>query len=195
VLLERQRYEEWLDVANHFGLWKLRYLLEDAIFKTFDPDNYALFESVVQKQLFIDEHLVQAIRGIISDALTRGGLSGFSIENRAKNIYGVYRKVALKEKSVNDIYDIHGFRILTATERDCRTAIEILHRLWRHYPERFKDYIAEPKPNGYQSIHTVLNCLENKPIEFQVRTRDMDVVAASGPANHAEYKRTARLSR
>ena len=94
LLPEESRYREWLDVANHFGLWKLRYLLEDAIFKTFDPENFALFESVVQKQMFIDQHLILSIRGILEDALRNAGIKDFSIENRVKNIYGVYNKVA-----------------------------------------------------------------------------------------------------
>ena len=191
LLPEEKRYREWLDVANHFGLWKLRYLLEDAIFKTFDPENFALFESVVQKQMFIDQHLILSIRGILEDALKHAGIKDFSIENRVKNIYGVYNKVALKNKSINDIYDIHGFRVLTSSEKDCRKAVEILHRLWRHFPDRYKDYIANPKENGYQSVHTVLSCLEGKLIEFQIRTYEMDQIAASGPANHAEYKKAA----
>src|SRR3989344_1883826 len=191
VLLDEKTYHVWLDVANHFGLWKLRYMLEDAIFKTFDPENFALFESVVQKQMFIDQHLILSIRGILKDALKYAGIKDFSIENRIKNIYGVYNKVAVKNKSINDIYDIHGFRILTSSEKDCRKVIEVLHRLWRHFPDRYKDYIAKPKENGYQSVHTVLSCLEGKLIEFQIRTYEMDHIAASGPANHAEYKKAA----
>ncbi len=189
VLLAEARYHEWLDVANHFGLWALRYMLEDAIFKTFDSDNFSLFESVVDKQMFIEQHLVLAISGIVKDALAQAGLDNFSLENRRKNIYGVYKKVALKQKNINEIYDIHGFRILTSSESDCRKAIEVLHQLWRHFPERYKDYIAEPKANGYRSIHTVLYSLEGKLVEFQVRTHEMDHIAASGPANHAEYKK------
>ncbi len=192
LLPEEKRYRQWLEAANHFGLWKLRYMLEDAIFKTFDPENFALFESVVEKQMFIDQHLILSIRGILEDALRNAGIKDFSIENRVKNIYGVYNKVALKGKSVNDVYDIHGFRILTSSEKDCRKVIEVLHKLWRHFPERYKDYIAHPKENGYRSIHTVLSCLEGKLIEFQVRTHEMDHIAASGPANHAEYKKTSK---
>ena len=191
VSLSEERYREWLEVANHFGLWRLRYLLEDAVFRTFDPENFALFESVVAKQMFIDAHLVQAIRTIVEDALKRANIKNFSIENRTKNIYGVYKKVALKQKSINDIYDIHGFRVLTSTPKDCYKAVDVLHHLWPHFPERYKDYIAKPKENGYQSIHTVVQSLEGKPIEFQVRTREMDVIAASGPANHADYKKIA----
>ncbi len=198
VLLSKGRYEEWLDVAEQFGLWRLRYLLEDAIFKTFDPENFALFESVVEKQMFIDQHLVLAIREILTEALKKAGVKGFSIDNRRKNIFGVYHKVAIKAKNANEIYDIHGFRLIVKSEKDCYKAKEVLHKLWRHFPDRYKDYIKEPKDNGYRSIHTVLMCLEGKRIEFQIRTKEMDAIAASGPANHAAYKhaseRTSALS-
>lgn len=187
--LPRGIYEGWLEVANRFGLWKLRYVLEDAVFKAFEAENFSLFESVVKKQMSLDAEFIGTIRKIVSDALKRDRLSKFSIENRTKNIYGVYKKVALKGKSINDIYDIHGWRILMRTPKECRRALGVLHRLWPHFPERYKDYISKPKANGYQSIHTVLSCLEKKRIEFQIRTYEMDLIAASGPANHADYKR------
>ena len=192
VLLSPARYEAWHEVADAFGLWKFRYALEDAIFESFDPDNYALFESVIREQMKVDTALVRTIRTILSAAFEQAGLRSCTIENRAKNIGGVYRKVAQKGKSINDIYDIHGFRILCETEKDCYVALEAIHRLWPHYRERFKDYIHTPKKNGYRSIHTVLSCIDRKPIEFQIRTREMDVIASSGPANHADYKRVTR---
>lgn len=194
ILLSEKRYHEWLDVANHFGLWKLRYMLEDATFKTFDPENFSLFESVVEKQMFIDKHLILSIRSILEDAFNKAGIKGFTIENRVKNICGVYKKIAIKHTNINEIYDIHGFRILTASEQDCHKVVEVLHRLWRHFPERYKDYIQKPKENGYRSIHTVLCSLERKIIEFQIRTYEMDQIAGSGPANHAEYKKAAGKS-
>ena len=194
VLLTKDTYAEWLDVADRFGLWRLRYAMEDAIFKTFDPRSYALFKSVVEKQVRLDAGLVRSIRGILTEALKKEGLGSCRIENRTKNIGGVHRKVALKGKNINDIYDIHGFRILCGTEKECYGALDTLHRLWPHYPERFKDYVRTPKENGYRSIHTVLSCIERKPIEFQLRTFEMDVVASSGPANHADYKRSSRLN-
>lgn len=189
VLLTEEVYREWIEIANRFGLWKLRYALEDAVFKLFNPENFSLFESVVSKQMAIDRKLIRSIHGILRGALERSGLTKFSILNRGKNIYGVYKKMALRRRSVNEIYDIHGFRILTEAEEECYRAIDVLHRLWPHFPEYYKDYILDPKQNGYQSLHTVLSCLEKRPIEFQVRTCEMERVASSGPANHAEYKK------
>lgn len=187
-LLPEDQYREWLAVANHFGLWKLRYTLEDAVFKAFDQKNFSLFSSVVNKQIYMDRRLVLSVRSILEDVMTRAGFKRFTIENRTKNIYGVYKKISLKHKSVNDIYDIHGFRLLVTTRKECYRAVDILHQLWPCFPERLKDYILNPKKNGYQSIHTVLSCLEKKPIEFQVRTYEMDSIASSGSANHADYK-------
>ena len=194
ILLTREQYEEWIEIAEHFGLWKLRYALEDMIFKTFDADAFAAFESVIEKQIRMDHEKVSSIRAIVKDALKRAGITEFSLLNRRKNVYGVYQKISVKGISVNEIFDIHGFRILTPTQRECYAATEILHRLWRQYPDRYKDYIEKPKENGYQSIHTVLLCLGGQPIEFQVRTYDMDLMAESGPANHPTYKKNLRVT-
>ena len=188
--ISEKKYGEWLEVADRFGLWQLRYALEDIIFKTFDPENFSLFQSVVEKKMFMEQHIVLAIRGIVEDALKRDGFKKFAIKNRRKNIYGVYQKTIHKKININEIYDIHGFRILVPAKKDCAKALEVLHRLWPHLPERYKDYIANPKPNGYRSLHTVLRCLEGKLIEFQIRTYEMDYIAASGPANHADYKKS-----
>lgn len=191
--ISENQYRDWITVANNFGLWKLRYALEDAHFKASNEENYEIFKSVIDKQLFIDHHLVLNVKAIIGNALRSAGLKNFFIVNRRKNIYGVYKKIALKGRSINEIYDIHGFRILMDSEKDCYVALEALHKLWRCIPERLKDYIRHPKPNGYRSIHTVLCCLEGKRIEFQIRTFEMDAIAASGPANHAAYKKESEI--
>jgi len=194
ILLEREQYDTWIEIAEKRGQWKLRYALEDAVFKTFDAEQYAMFESVVKKQMHMDKEHVQTIRAILKHALHAVGIPTFTIVNRQKNIYGAYQKIAVKGISVNKIFDIHGFRILVPSKADCLKVVALLHRLWPHFRERYKDYIEEPKKNGYQSIHTVLSCLEGRPIEFQVRTYEMDAIAESGHANHAEYKKQTTAS-
>lgn len=189
VLLPKDSYKLWVAIAERYGLWQIRYHMEDAIFKNFDCENYKLFRSVVQKKMQTDARLISDIHGILGQALLTAGIKNFEIRNRQKNVYGVYRKIHIKKKSINDIYDIHGFRILTKTKRDCYLAHEALDRLWPTYKDRYKDYIKRPKENGYRSIHTVLRCLKNIPIEFQIRSFDMDLVAESGLANHADYKK------
>lgn len=188
----RTTYERWLAIADHFGLWRLRYAIEDATFRAFDPENYALFESVIARQMRLDAGFVSNVRAILEHAFSKAEIRSCAIENRTKNVYGAFRKIALKGKNVNDLYDIHGFRILCEKQDDCYKALEVLHALWPHFRERKKDYIRHPKPNGYQSVHTVVSCLGRKPTEFQIRTREMDIVASVGAANHAGYKRSAR---
>ncbi len=190
VLLPKDAYKQWVRIAERFGLWQIRYYLEDAIFKNFDPENYRLFRSVVQRKMKTDAYLISDIRSILRQTLYTAGIQEFEIRNRQKNVYGVYDKMHKKGLNINDIYDIHGFRILTKTKKDCYRAHDALDRLWPTYRDRYKDYIKKPKENGYQSIHTVLRCLRNTPIEFQIRSFEMDVIAESGHANHADYKYT-----
>lgn len=182
-------YQLWLEVANNFGMWRLRYYLEDAVFKNFDTKNYKLFESVLKEKLTLDEGLVKDIADLVMLASRAAGVRKVEVKNRQKNVYGVYKKVKLKQKNLNEIYDIHGFRLLTENETDCAKIVEAIHHLWRPFPDRFKDYITEPKFNGYQSLHTTVSCLKKYPVEFQIRTYAMDGVAVSGLANHSDYKK------
>jgi len=191
ILLERPQYDQWVDIAEHYGQWRLRYALEDGVFATFDPENFALFESVVASQISTDKKIIAEIHAIVEYTLQTANISGYKILNRRKNIYGVYLKVTTKGICVNNIFDIHGFRILVRTEDDCYRAFDAINALWPHFRERYKDYIARPKKNGYQSIHTVFSSINRRSVEFQIRTYDMDRVAESGPANHAAYKRVA----
>ncbi len=189
VMFPYETYQEWSEVANEFGFWRLRYELEDAIFKHFDPENYELFKSVIGRKMKADEALLRDIRFLIEISATKQCIKSLKIYNRQKNIYGVYKKIQIKQKNINDIYDIYGFRLIVESQAECYALIDMIHRLWPHYPNRFKDYIKHPKPNGYQSLHTVVNCLQKSVIEFQIRTNEMDAVASSGMANHAAYKK------
>lgn len=189
VHLPYDTYQAWLEVANNFGLWRLRYYLEDALFKNFDAKNYELFESVIAEKIQVDESLVSDISDIVTIACLQSGVKNLIIKNRQKNVYGVYKKVKVKQKNLNEIYDIHGFRLITEQEYDCIKVLEVLHRLWPPFPDRYKDYITSPKSNGYQSLHTTVSCLKRIPVEFQIRTQLMDEIAVSGLANHAEYKK------
>lgn len=185
-------YQLWTEVADNFGMWRLRYHLEDAIFRAFDPENYSLFESVVKEKLALDKELVKDITDLVFVASKAAGVKHVSIKNRQKNVYGVYKKSHLKQTNLNEIYDIHGFRLLVKNEADCYRVMEAIHHLWRPFPDRQKDYIAQPKLNGYQSLHTTVYCLRRHPVEFQIRTEEMDEVAISGLANHAAYKKGQR---
>jgi len=192
VRLPYDSYQLWTEVADNFGMWRLRYYLEDAIFRNFDPENYELFDSVTKEKIALDEGMVKDVTSLVKAAAEASGVKNLEIRNREKNVYGVYKKVAVRQKNLNEIYDIHGFRLLTETQEDCYTVLKAVHHLWRPFPDRFKDYIKKPKPNGYQSLHTIVSCLQRHPVEFQIRTHEMDRVAVSGAANHAAYKKAQR---
>ncbi len=182
----------WISVADHLGLWRLRYLLEDALLKARDPGQFSAIERIVRGQERTQRQLFADIRAIVRAALDREGLESVRILFRRKNVAGIAEKMRRKGKSINHITDIFAFRLLAGTRRDCYAAREALHRLWRAFPEQESDYIAKPKPNGYRSLHTTVRCLKGIPVEFQIRTDAMDWVAKYGPAAHAAYKASAR---
>ncbi|OGJ82321.1 hypothetical protein A3J91_03145 [Candidatus Peribacteria bacterium RIFOXYC2_FULL_58_10] len=183
----------WISLADRLGLWKMRYLLEDCLFEARHPQDYQLVSSLLERQGRIHERLFADISAILAHRLEAGGLRDFRLSCRHKNVSGVYQKMQRKGQTLNHITDLFGFRIITRTARDCYRALEILHRTWRPFPERFKDYILAPKANGYRSIHSTICCLEGQTVEFQIRTEEMDAAATFGHADHASYKQVMRL--
>jgi len=187
--------DAWISIADHFGFWRLRYLLEDKIFETTDPQQYGLVSSLLEKQNCTHMELFENIRSILRVSLKREGVRQATIDCRKKNTYGVYQKIRQHGRSINHIVDVFGFRVITESVNDCYTVLQVLHRLWRPFPGRLKDYIASPKPNGYQSLHTTLHCLDHTVVEFQIRTKAMERIAKFGPAGHAAYKAANRNQR
>lgn len=179
----------WIPIASHFGAWNYRYQLEDRLFELTDKKNYMLMSSLVKKKQKIHEKLFKAVVEIVSSQLNKAGVKNFKILFRQKNIFGIYQKMKLKNKNINFMTDWFGIRIVVDTVPQCYKVLDVLHYLWPHYQEHFVDYIKNPKPNGYQSLHTILHCLDGQTVEFQIRTRKMDAVAEYGPAAHGLYKR------
>ncbi len=182
----------WSSLADHFGFWKFRYLLEDIIFSITNPKDYQLILSLFKEGDKKHQKLFKEVMDILDIQFKKEGIKNFEILYRKKNIYGIYQKMKMKGKNINHMYDLFGFRILVNTTSECYRVLEILHYLWPHYEEYFADYIKKPKPNGYKSIHTVLQGLQKKTIEFQIRTHEMDYIAKYGPASHATYKKSLR---
>ncbi len=177
-----------MKIADNFGFWQLRYELEDALFAATEPQEYALVVSLLEKQSRMHAQLFRDIETILRHAFRAGRLRNVHIEHRKKNVYGIAQKMRLKRENINHITDFFGFRIITNSTEECYRARDVLHRLWHPFPDRLKDYIATPKPNGYRSIHTTVLCLEHTIVEFQIRSREMDHFAKFGPAGHGAYK-------
>ena len=179
----------WVETANHFGLWKLRYLLEDTLFYKADQKDYDLIKSLIQKEEKIQKSFFQEIISILEYHLEKNEILDVEIIYRKKNTFGIYQKIQAKGKNINNVTDFFGFRVIVNTMEQCYQVQDILHYLWPYFKDRYKDYIKNPKENQYQSIHTTLSCLNGQFVEFQIRTKDMDRVAKFGPASHVLYKK------
>lgn len=182
----------WITIMDHFGLWKIRYRLEDESFLLLDPKEADLVTSLIRKKTRQHAKLFRDIQSIVDHFFQREGLVNYHLVFRKKNLYGVYQKMRVKQKNINHINDLFGIRIITTSLEDCTRARDILHHIWPPHQHLQKDYITSPKANGYQSIHTTVHCLQGEPVEFQIRTEEMDRIAKFGPASHALYKKQAR---
>lgn len=174
-------------LANRLGVWQLKWQLEDLSFRYQNPDEYKrialLLDEKRTERLDYIEHFVETIR----QQLSRLNMH-FEVAGRPKHIYSIYRKMVKKKLNFDGLYDIRAVRILVDTVADCYTTLGIVHSLWQPIPGEFDDYIAHPKPNDYQSLHTVVVGPEDKGVEIQIRTFDMHRYAEFGVAAHWRYK-------
>lgn len=182
----------WISIADHIGLWSLRYILEDTIFEILQPEEFMLMQSVLKKNDRQYKNILNEAIAIVRHHCEQKGVQIVDIYARQKNIYGIYAKMRLDQKGMNQIRDFFGIRIIVERTEDCYKVLNILHHLWPHYTEHVKDYIRQPKPNGYQSLHTTVSCLKKQDVEFQIRTVTMHEVAQYGVASHAVYKAESR---
>lgn len=190
----KETMEIYAPLANRLGLYSMKWELEDLSFKYLYPEEYhELVEGINRKR----EERLQFIEKIMQDI--RIDLKKQKIEaevtGRAKHLYSIYRKMKRDNKTLDQIYDLFALRILVNSVKDCYTALGVVHELYSPMPGRFKDYIAVPKPNMYQSIHTTLLGEKGTPFEVQIRTWDMHRVAEYGIAAHWAYKEASYFGR
>lgn len=133
------------------------------------------------------ESYIRRVYLIIEKELKTQGIHDFNISGRVKNLYSIYKKIVMKNKNIDEIYDIIAIRIMVKDITDCYRVLGIIHNLWRPLPHRIKDYIAVPKINGYRSLHTTIFCLNNHLTEIQIRTQEMHNEAEYGLAAHFNY--------
>ncbi len=183
----KETMELYAPLANRLGIYSLKWELEDLAFKYLYPEEYReLVEGIDKKR----EERLQFIEKIMDDI--RGALKKQKIEaevtGRAKHLYSIYRKMKRDNKTLDQIYDLFALRILVNSVKDCYAALGVVHEMYSPMPGRFKDYIAVPKPNMYQSIHTTLLGEKGTPFEVQIRTWEMHRIAEYGIAAHWAYK-------
>ncbi|MBV6272050.1 bifunctional (p)ppGpp synthetase/guanosine-3',5'-bis(diphosphate) 3'-pyrophosphohydrolase [Alcaligenaceae bacterium CGII-47] len=174
-------------IAHRLGLNALFRELQDRCFKAIYPNRYAVLYKAMMSARGNRREVISKIADAVRIALPAAGLEA-EVSGREKSLYGIYKKMVAQKKSFSDVLDIYGFRVVVHTLPECYLALGTLHQLYRPVPGKFKDYIAIPKVNGYQSLHTTLIGPYGTPVEFQFRTRDMDHVAEEGVASHWLYK-------
>lgn len=191
-LIERKHIaQETMDVyaplANRLGIGQLKWELEDVAFHYIDPDSYKKIAGFLAERRADREDRINIIISQLKENLNHAQIKA-DISGRAKHIYSIFLKMKRKDVDYKNIYDYSAVRILVPTLEDCYTALSIVHDLWEHIPEEFDDYISNPKPNGYRSIHTAVVGPDGKNLEIQIRSQDMHDQAEHGVAAHWLYK-------
>ena len=191
--IARETFEIYAPLANRLGIGRIKSELEDLSFRYLEPEKYeSLNEALAARRKVRDRFIEQTRQGLVA-GLEEQGIKA-EITGRIKGIFSIARKMRVQEIDVDQVYDYVAFRILTDSIRDCYAALGIVHSNWRPVPGRIKDYIAMPKPNMYQSLHTSVMTDRGQPFEVQIRTHEMHRVAEEGIAAHWQYKEDGRLS-
>ena len=174
-------------IAHRLGMYKIKSELEDLVLRALDYDAYRYVRRKVKTSRKALEDYIERFSEPIRKALKEQGIPA-RIFGRPKNFYSIYRKMQIRHKSFEEIYDVMAIRIVTDTKENCYYILGIVHNIYPPIMERFKDYIANPKANRYQSIHTTVHGPEGKVVEVQIRTEEMDLIAEEGVAAHWRYK-------
>ncbi|MCL1120252.1 GTP diphosphokinase [Shewanella seohaensis] len=187
VLLAREIADIYAPLANRLGIGQLKWELEDISFRYLHPDTYKdiakqLDGKRLDREVYIEKFVEQLQQRLDEDQIRA------KVYGRPKHIYSIWRKMKGKHLKFDELFDVRAVRIVTERLQDCYGALGVVHTLWHHIPREFDDYVANPKPNGYQSIHTVVVGPEGKTVEIQIRTQDMHEDAELGVAAHWKYK-------
>jgi len=190
--IARETLDIYAPLANRLGIQWIKSELEDLSFKYLRPQDFADLTAKVASTAREKEAFVQEVVGIIRGKLAESGLEGADVSGRVKHLYSIFRKMRQLDVEFEQIQDVIGFRVLVDTVAGCYESLGIIHSLWKPVPGRFKDYIAIPKPNLYQSLHTTVVVPKGERIEVQIRTREMHRIAEEGVAAHWAYKEAGR---
>jgi GTP diphosphokinase / guanosine-3',5'-bis(diphosphate) 3'-diphosphatase len=188
IRIAEETLKIYAPIAGLLGVWRLRWQLEDACFKFLHPKEYSelrdKYEIKYQKRM---KKIIEEMNTEILEEAKKNTIK-YEISGRFKHLFSIWRKMQIKDKPFNEIYDVFAMRIIVDSISDCYKMLGIIHSLWKPQKDRFKDYISVPKPNGYRSLHTTVFGYDGKLIEFQIRTHQMHEEALYGVASHWRYK-------
>ncbi len=190
VAIAQETLDIYAPLATRLGIWDLKWQLEDLAFRHIHADEYHHIAGLLATKRDEREAYLKHVSGILESALKQEGVKAL-VSGRPKHIYSVFRKAqkyAADGKDFDEIYDLYALRVIVDTQADCYHALGVIHTLWRPMPGQFDDYIANPKQNLYQSLHTTVMCEGATPLEVQVRTAEMHQLAEYGVAAHWRYK-------
>ena len=190
--IAQETLEIYAPLANRLGIGWIKNELEDLCLKHLKPDVYETLLVRVAKRDEDRQQYIQEVIAVVKRAMTENGLQG-EVSGRPKHLFGIYQKMEKQSISFEEVYDLAAIRIITDTKMSCYARLGIIHSLWRPLPGRFKDYIAIPKSNLYQSLHTTVVGPKGEHVEFQIRTEEMHRVAEQGIAAHWKYKEQGRV--
>ncbi len=176
--------------ANRLGIGQLKWELEDYCFRYLHPAEYKRIAKLLHERRIDREHYIEEFVGHLRSEMKAEGVKA-EVYGRPKHIYSIWRKMQKKHLAFDELFDVRAVRIVAERLQDCYAALGIVHTHYRHLPDEFDDYVANPKPNGYQSIHTVVLGPSGKTVEIQIRTRQMHEDAELGVAAHWKYKEGA----
>ncbi len=185
----REVFDIYAPLAHRLGIGHIKWELEDLSFRYLEPDQYKQIAKLLHERRLDRERFISEVMCQLENELLATGVKA-DISGRAKHIYSIWRKMQRKGLEFSQIYDVRAVRVLVPEMRDCYTALGIVHTLWRHIPKEFDDYIANPKENGYRSLHTAVIGPEGKVLEVQIRTHAMHEEAELGVCAHWKYKGT-----
>jgi len=183
----RETLDLYAPLANRLGIWQLKWELEDLSFRFIEPDAYKRIAKMLEEKRMMREGFVTSSITRLQSELNAAGITA-EVFGRPKHIYSIWSKMRGKELDFTELYDVRAFRVIVPDVKTCYTVLGVVHNIWTPIPKEFDDYISRPKPNGYQSLHTVVTAEDGRPLEVQIRTQEMHNFAEYGVAAHWRYK-------
>ncbi len=186
--IARETMDIYAPLAGRLGIWQIKWQLEDLAFQYLHPQEFARVSELIAKTRSKREEELNETIVTLKEKLEQNGFRNFEVSGRPKHLYSVYQKMYVHGFEFEEIYDLIGVRVIVEDESDCYKVLGLVHELWKPIPGLFYDYIAKPKSNGYQSLHTKVIGPHGEPLEVQIRTHDMHQMAEFGVAAHWQYK-------